>query len=113
MNLINLYYIKKYNSTGKILGDALSYSFIGQISGFDSLVKQFIKLETQIIKLGYVPRNLNDFIEAGGYGKSLDPLKKIKELDNIEQIIQDNKDIIEESRLRQGSKNTIIKKLCE
>jgi hypothetical protein len=70
------YQIKKYIELGKTLGDAMSYSYMGQIHKFDSLVKRFQEQESKIIEYGIKPYTLDEFIDFGGYGISLPQIEK-------------------------------------
>lgn len=78
--IFHKYCIYKYKKIGTELGDLLSYAYMEAL-GYESpekkkLIKKFIKAEKRIYKLGYLPYNLNSFIEAGGYGVTLPPLSK-------------------------------------
>lgn len=101
--------IKKYKKTGLILGDAISYSFMGPIHNFDKLVKKFLILEEKISSFGYLPYDLSFFIQSGGYGKEL-PTLETGTQQEIEFVKKENLATLEASNFVQKHENTIIKK---
>jgi len=105
--------IKKYISVGEDFGDAISYSFMGEIVGFDSLEKKFKKLEKKIIEKGYIPYSIEDFVKAGGYGHPLPELKKYPKYNKSQvlKIIDTNDKAISYSKEMQTSDDAIINQL--
>lgn len=101
--------IKKYTKVGLQLGDALSYSFMGPIVGFDKISSNFIILENKIASFGILPYDLYYFIQAGGYGSVL-PQLEYGDKKEIDFIINENRILLQESLDIQNGNNTIIKK---
>jgi hypothetical protein len=114
IKFLDLFFEKKliaqYISIGKDLGDAVSYSYMGEISGFKNLKKKFIKLQDKIISKGYTPYTLQDFVEAGGYGKNLPPLHKDYSAQSL-IIKKNNLDGLGYSEEIQKSPNSILNQL--
>lgn len=78
---------KRYIKAGEIFGDALSYGFMGECSGFKRMLAKWEKWEAEYIKRGYRTLPIDDFIDYGGYGVPL-PLKDIwKKRDKNEKPI--------------------------
>ena len=102
--------IAKYISVGEDLGDAISYSYMGEIVGFERLKKKFIKLQSKIIARGYLPYTLKEFVDAGGWGKKLPVLKKdtSNKSDSIKKINLEGLSYSEET---QKSPNTLLNRL--
>ena len=105
------YLIEKYKSVGEDFGDAISYSFMGEIVGFNRLEKKFKKLEKKIIEKGYIPYTIEEFVNAGGYGHPLPELKKIPEKSQVLKILDTNEKAIKYSKEMQNSDGAIINQL--
>lgn len=86
---------KRYTQTGLLLGDMLSYSFMGKPVGLEKFIKKYIKLEKEIIKLNLIPLDFIKFVDAGGWGKAID-LHPHSTKDSVDQnkIHQNNLSII-------------------
>lgn len=65
---------KKYIKAGNSFGDALSYSFIGNIVGFDEMLERWAIWESIYANRGFRTIPIEDFIMCGGYG---DPHKSL------------------------------------
>lgn len=102
--------IARYIEVGKDLGDAISYSYMGEIDGFGRLKKKFIKLQNKIISKGFTPYTIEQLVEAGGYGKNLPILKKDYSSESI-KIGNCNIEDISFSEKIQKSPNTLINNL--
>jgi hypothetical protein len=99
--------IDKYIYVGEDLGDAVSYSYMGEISGFNRLKKRFIKLQNKIISKGFTPYTLEHLVEAGGWGKDLPPLKKEYNPEAYEIGLNNIRDISYSEKI-QKSKNSLL-----
>lgn len=114
INLIKLFLEKKllnrYTEVGKDLGDAISYSYMGQICGFKKLKKKFVKLQNRIVAKGYTPYTINQLVDAGGYGNILPVLKKEYNKDAVD-IAKRNIEDIHYSEEIQNSPNALINHL--
>lgn len=62
---------KRYAEAGRVFGDAVSYIYMGECVGFEGLLAKWAKWEKEYAKRGYRTIPIDDFIEYGGYGKSL------------------------------------------
>ena len=65
---------KHYAKAGRIFGDAVSYIYMGECVGFDSMLAKWEKLEAEYAKRGYRTLPVDDFVAYGGYGT---PLKNL------------------------------------
>jgi len=63
-----------YLHNGARFGDAVSYLFIGECSGLDTLLNRWDKWEQEYIRRGFRPISLDELIDIGGYGMSSDGL---------------------------------------
>ena len=96
--MIKSYIKKKYLNFGVILGDRLSYSYMGKWVGYDKDIKKFLKLQEKIIKYGYKPICLNQFIGIGGWGEENNLiLEKSQNKKEIKEILINNLLILGES----------------
>lgn len=66
-----------YIDAGAKFGDAVSYLYVGECVGFDSILENYERLEQEYANRGYRTIPLKDFIAYGGYGKSL-PFELVK-----------------------------------
>lgn len=82
----------KYIESGLILGDIMTYPYMGKPVEYLKYLNNYNKYEEKIISMGYIPVSLNNFMARGGWGKdvSLDLLKgthdkknKLKELNKL------------------------------
>jgi hypothetical protein len=86
---------KKYVSAGAQFGDAVSYLYMGECVGFESMLNRWADWEQEYVDRGYRTVPLDNFVELGGYGKSIDHLLGHKLKENEEpifhaQIYRDN-----------------------
>ncbi|QQG46576.1 MAG: hypothetical protein HYY55_01880 [Candidatus Niyogibacteria bacterium] len=65
---------KRYAEAGRIFGHAVSYIYMGECIGFDSMLAKWEKLEAEYAKRGYRTLPVDDFVAHGGYGT---PLKNL------------------------------------
>ena len=65
---------KRYAEAGRIFGDAVSYIYMGECVGFDSMLAKWEKLEAEYAKRGYRTLPVDDFVAYGGYGTPLNDL---------------------------------------
>lgn len=65
---------KKYIKAGAAFGDAVSYIYMGRCVGFEKLFENWRKWEAEYARRGYHTVSLDDFIEYGGYGKTIKKL---------------------------------------
>ena len=65
---------KHYAKAGRIFGDAVSYIYMGECVGFDSMLAKWEKLEAEYAKRGYRTLPVDDFVAYGGYGTPLKDL---------------------------------------
>lgn len=70
--------INKYFEAGTDFGDAVSYIYMGECIGFEKLFDAWEDLEKEVAKRGYQTISVDDFVAAGGYGKDLPGLRKLK-----------------------------------
>jgi hypothetical protein len=106
---------KKYVSAGAQFGDAVSYLYMGECIGFESMLNRWADWEQEYVERGYRTVALDDFIELGGYGKSIDHLLGQKLEENEEpifhaQIYRDNylgkvPPVINLNKMINGNKN--------
>ncbi len=73
---------KKYVLAGAQFGDAVSYIYMGECIGFESMLNRWSDWEKEYINRGYRTVALDDFIELGGYGKNIDHLLRQKRDEN-------------------------------
>jgi hypothetical protein len=78
--------VEQYVRSGAVFGDALSYLYMGECIGFHSMKERWAKLERLYAELGYRTIPLEDFIEYGGYGKSIDHLVRVRRADGEEAL---------------------------
>jgi len=77
---------KRYMSAGAKFGDAVSYIYMGECEGFESTLKTWGNWEQEYAFRGYRTVSLDDFIEFGGYGRSIDHLLGQKREENESAI---------------------------
>jgi hypothetical protein len=65
---------KYYIAVGRVFGNAVSYIYMGECVGFETLLASWEKWETEYSRRGYRTLPLDDFVEYGGYGI---PLKNV------------------------------------
>lgn len=70
--------VEQYVRAGAVFGEAISYLYMGECVGFHSMKERWAKLERLYADLGYRTIPLEDFVEYGGYGKSIDHLVRIR-----------------------------------
>ena len=77
-----LWFIRwRYISLGTWLGDAISYSYMGVAVGYDRKRRKFERYEREWARRGWVPYEMADFVELGGYGWELDPPRRAEDTD--------------------------------
>jgi hypothetical protein len=86
---------KKYVSAGAQFGDAVSYLYMGECVGFESMLNRWADWEQEYVDRGYRTVPVDNFVELGGYGKSIDHFLGQKLEENEEpifhaQIYRDN-----------------------
>lgn len=62
---------KKYIQAGRIFGDAVSYSYMGESGNMTSLLNAYDSWESEYARRGFRTINLDDFVALGGYGQEL------------------------------------------
>ncbi len=77
---------KRYIDAGSQVGDAVSYTFMGECCGMESMVERWAKLEKRYATRGYRTISLDRFTSYGGYGKSLSDVEFIKREEGEEPI---------------------------
>lgn len=65
---------RKYVNTGSQFGGDVSYLPVGECVGFEAHLNNWASWEREYASKGYRTVSLDDFIEAGGYGKEIDHL---------------------------------------
>jgi len=65
---------KRYVKWGSIFGDAISYIYMGECVGFETLLVKWEKWEAEYAKRGYRTLPIGDFVGYGGYGMPLTDL---------------------------------------
>ena len=78
--------MNRYVRWGSDIGDAESYSFMGEPSGMKSAVRHWAFWERLYADKGYRTISLDDFIDHGGYGKNIDHLKFVRRAAGEEPI---------------------------
>lgn len=73
---------KSYINAGAAFGDALSYSGMGSIVGFDEMLDSWARWEKEYVQRGYKTISVDAFINFGGYGVSIDHLVGQKRTEN-------------------------------
>jgi hypothetical protein len=86
---------RKYVHAGAEFGFDVSYIYMGESIGFESRLNKWANWEKEYAKRGFRTVPLDDFIELGGYGRSIASLVGIKRDENEEpvyhaQIYRDN-----------------------
>jgi hypothetical protein len=76
----------EYVNAGAQFGSAVSYIYMGECIGFKSMLNTWGGWEQEYAKRGYRTVSLDDFIELGGYGKSIDPLLGVKRGEKEEPV---------------------------
>lgn len=109
-NVYEKFIISRYKKLALQFGDALSYSFVGQIDQFDSLEKKFKKAQTKIISYGYIPYRAETLIRCGGYGEPLPALTK-GSIEEVSPIVTTLNHIITDSKNLQKSDDTVLAKI--
>ena len=70
--------IRKYAKSGTLFGGDISFIYLGKCERFDDHLKRWGDWEEEYVRRGYRTVSLDDFINAGGYGKKIDHLLSIK-----------------------------------
>lgn len=91
--------VEQYVRSGAVFGEALSYLYMGECVGFHSMKERWAKLERLYAELGYRTIPLEDFLEYGGYGKSIDHLVRLRRADGEEPVLHA---VIFQERYAQG-----------
>lgn len=65
---------KKYVQAGTQFGYAVSYIYMGECVGFESMLNKWGDYEQEYAERGYRTISLDKFVELGGYGKNIDKL---------------------------------------
>ena len=65
---------QKYVGVGAQFGSAVSYIYMGECVGFESMLNRWADWEKEYVNRGYKTLSLDDFVELGGYGKSIESL---------------------------------------
>lgn len=60
--------LNKYLKSGAAIGDAVSYSYLGEPVGFEQMLDTWDKWERLVASRGYKTFMIDDFINYGGYG---------------------------------------------
>ncbi len=68
--------LRRYTAIGTSFGDGTSYSYMGEWIGFEKDLTKWAYWERAVAERGYRTTALDDFIDAGGYGKPLPPPSK-------------------------------------
>lgn len=77
--LTNHFVQKRYSNAGKRFGDDVSYApAMGECIGFESDLNKWANWENEYANRGYKTVSLDQFIQAGGYGKPIDNLLGVK-----------------------------------
>jgi hypothetical protein len=69
-NLWEKFVIHRYVSSGLYWGDLESYTFMGEPYRYGSACNSLDFWEAQYEKLGYLPINREEWVAAGGYGRT-------------------------------------------
>jgi hypothetical protein len=71
--------VEQYIEAGTELGDACSYlPIMGKCDQYNDLLDEWVRTENLYAALGYRTIPLSEFMDAGGYGKNIDHLIKVK-----------------------------------
>ena len=81
---------KRYVSAGAQFGDAVSYLYMGECIGFESMLNRLEDWEQEYVNRGYRTVSIDDFIEFGGYGTSIDNFLGVKLEANEDPIFHAN-----------------------
>jgi hypothetical protein len=68
---------RRYLAAGARVGDAESYSFMGEPGGIEFSMWRWRLWETAIIRRGYGTYSLDQFIDYGGWGRPLPKMMKV------------------------------------
>lgn len=74
---------KWYEDAGATIGNALSYSYMGEPLGLKGLFTRWEKFEAEYSKRGYRTISLDAFIRLGGYGIPLPDIGVRRELEEV------------------------------
>jgi hypothetical protein len=77
--LIEKYYLWRYKNFGIRYGEFISCSYMVDTPLW--VERTFTKIENKIERLGFTPLDFVCFIECGGYGHPLPPIKKSSRYD--------------------------------
>lgn len=69
--------VRRYLKAGAEFGNAVSYIYLGECVGFDSMLSRWENAERDYVNLGYKAIALDDFVEHGGYGVNIDHLVRV------------------------------------
>ena len=76
--------VRRYIRAGAVFGDSLSYIYMGECIGFRRRLRRYKKYEAEIIRRGYIPYALGDFVGLGGRGIALPhELRKAGVMDEV------------------------------
>lgn len=98
------YIVERYVRAGARFGEAISYIYMGECIGFHSIRARWERFERKYASLGYRTISLDDFIEYGGYGKSIDHLLRITREEGESAVIHAD---VYEHRYQAGFKPAI------
>ena len=73
--------VANYVLTGTEFGDVVSMIYLGECIGFENLLASWETAERAYANLGYRTLPVDDFVDAGGYGKELTGLRIPREID--------------------------------
>ena len=73
--------VDRYVIYGLEFGDAVSYIYMGECVGFESLLNVWEQSEREYAALGFRTCSLDDFIAAGAWGHDLASLEMPREID--------------------------------
>lgn len=65
---------KKYVIAGAEFGEAVSFIYMGECVGFESMLNKWAEWEEMYVNRGYRTISLDDFVKLGGYEESIDHL---------------------------------------
>lgn len=96
--------VEQYIRAGARFGEALSYLAMGECVGFGRMKKRWADAERQYARLGFRTIAIDDFIEYGAYGTSIDHLVSVARAAGEEPVY--HADVFEE-RYKAGFKPKI------
>lgn len=78
---------KRYVNAGSNFGDAVSYSYMGECVDFEFLLNKWAEWEKEYSRRGYRTVSIDDFVQLGGYGESINHLLRKKREQDEEPVI--------------------------